>query len=133
MDEVKKKGGFWKPVMTAIIVALIAGGSSPWWWAEFFGSRDAIITDQNSAAGARVLQANGERCVLATQCESKYCYPGPGDDAVRYCLDRSLNCAYPGMDGFQYGDRVSFQGGLYECFAPDNGPASWRLLETSND
>ncbi len=71
--------------------------------------------------------SNGQQCSENKQCSSGYCYPGPPDNSKSYCLHEKLNCAYPGQNGYQYGDSVLFNGNAFECYHPAFGKAKWRI------
>jgi hypothetical protein len=66
-----------------------------------------IVVSHASMASA---QQNGTPCTLgatcsanycSSQCDSGYCYPGPGGNS--YCLDAAANCAQPASWGTMFG------------------------------
>lgn len=50
---------------------------------------------------------NGAQCSSNGECQSKTCYPGPGDGTAQYCMAQDKNCALPGSDGVMYGYQYS--------------------------
>lgn len=68
---------------------------------------------------------NGEECTDSKECLSGYCYPGPIEDS-NYCLAAHLNCAFPGGEGYYYGNVVPFDDKEYQCYRPSSGKAQWR-------
>jgi len=58
--------------------------------------------------------SNGMSCESNVECQSNYCYPGP-DAESRVCIDANMNCAFPGVNGFKYGQCAKFKGTLYRC------------------
>ncbi len=56
-------------------------------------------------------QRNGTVCRSNGDCDSGYCYPGPG--GYRYCLHERMNCPQPNQHGVRYRDSYSFAG--YTC------------------
>ena len=76
--------------------------------------------------GITSADAAGEPCDSNSDCRSgDVCYPGPGYQAgmyySKYCLRRSLNCAWPGEVGAKYGTKYNVEGQTFECMNPGGG------------
>ena len=71
---------------------------------------------------------NGQKCESKKDCYSGYCYPGPDITKSNFCLAAQVNCAFPGADGYRYGDIVPIQGDKFQCYRPSSGLARWKKL-----
>ncbi|RVU39040.1 DUF4157 domain-containing protein [Hwanghaeella grinnelliae] len=74
----------------------------------FFQTVFLNLTPQANAA-----TADGEQCTEGSDCNSNYCYPYP--DGRRFCLNRDLNCAMPGLRGVRWGTNTHVNGLKWEC------------------
>lgn len=64
---------------------------------------------------------NGEECISNKECASNTCYPGPGSGERQYCMARDLNCAWPGTNGYRYGEEMDYNGRRVVCMNPGSG------------
>lgn len=67
--------------------------------------------------------ANGRLCSADAECKTGYCYPGPGDGSVRYCMAKAMNCALPGTDGVRCGFFAVIGGKVMICRRPGGSRA----------
>jgi hypothetical protein len=70
-----------------------------------------------SGAGLVQLPASqvpdGGSCMVAKDCASNYCYPGP--ETKNYCIAAQSNCAKPGTPGILWNDSYLYNGVSYTC------------------
>lgn len=76
--------------------------------------------------------ANGSVCEADQDCASGYCYAGPANSSVRYCLAPDRNCAVPGKHGVLYGETVEVGGQTFICAPPNSADRSvWNLARAN--
>lgn len=81
------------------------------------------------AAIAHANQPNGSQCQSDGQCLSGACQKFAPNAPQNYCLDRQLNCAWPGSNGARYDDRWLWRDNNY--WLCKRGTGDWQKLGNS--